>query len=413
MKKKIAAVLDGIIYWSIVLLPFSIAVAPAAMEVCAGLLSVSFLAKKSIGNKVFALDKKIAVPCLLLLVISVFSMLNSVNHHDSMRGLFKLVRYLLLLAIMAEEVKDRRHIGRIVVSMVAGAFLVSVDAVWQLAVGKDFIRGNAPVVNIGIARATASFPDANVLGIYLSALVLVPLAIALYHARKAKRVLIGLVTAVIISGLALTYSRPTLLAVYVSTLILGVVRRGKALILILLFLAVIAPFAAPASVKDFARQVNYDPLRFMCNDDRIAIYRNTVRMIQQHPVIGVGVNTFMKNYRFYKESPEYRNVVTSDFIYAHNNFLHMAGETGLLGLGIFCWFLIVLFRENLAGQGRLRDRYLALLSLAVVLCLVAFLINGLTESSLYYSKVAMIFWYLAGLSLAFKQFVHEDTGKLG
>jgi len=116
----------------------------------------------------------------------------------------------------------------------------------------------------------------------------------------------------------------------------------------------------------------------------------------------------MKNYKKYKELPEYRNVITADFMYGHNNFLHMAGEIGLLGLAIFLWFLYRLFRLNIAAYRKLKTGYLKDISLGLILCLLAFLINGLTESSFYYSRVALIFWYLVGFSLALIKFCDAD-----
>ena len=151
------------------------------------------------------------------------------------------------------------------------------------------------------------------------------------------------------------------------------------------------------------------PVRFMCNDDRIAIFRNSLKMIRQHPLMGVGANTFMKNYQRYKENPEYRNVVTSDYLYAHNNFLHLTAEIGLLGLGVFLWLLYRLFKQGVRIYRKLADNYLKIISLSLIACLLAFLVNGLTESSLYSSRVAMIFWYLAGFLFALDKFASLKT----
>ena len=142
----------------------------------------------------------------------------------------------------------------------------------------------------------------------------------------------------------------------------------------------------------------------MCNDDRIAIFRNSINMIKQHPIIGVGANTFMKNYKKYKESPEYMNIVTSDTLYAHNNFLHIAAELGLIGLSIFIWLLYQLFRECVSIYKGQEDPFFKIVSLSLSACLLAFLVNGLTESSLYSSRVALIFWYIMGLSFSLKKF---------
>jgi len=52
----------------------------------------------------------------------------------------------------------------------------------------------------------------------------------------------------------------------------------------------------------------------------------------------------------------------------------------------------------------LDNHYLKIVSLSLSACLLAFLVNGLTESSLYYSRVAIIFWYIMGLALALNKF---------
>ena len=94
---------------------------------------------------------------------------------------------------------------------------------------------------------------------------------------------------------------------------------------------------------------------------------------------------------------------------AHNNFLHMAGEIGLTGLLLFLWFLYRLFGESKNIYRSTGDTYLKTVSLSLIACVIAFLVNGFTESSLYYSVVAVLFWYIAGLLLSLKKFVHGTT----
>lgn len=406
MREKIIRFFDAVVYGMIILIPFSMAIAPAPMNIFMGWLIFSFLIKKLLTKQKLFINTTLNIPFLCFFIISFISLINSVNYQDSFRGLFRLVQYMFIFLIIAQELKDKVHVRRIVLSMILGISLVSIDALWQVIFGKDFIRGHLPIINIGIKRATASFPDANVLGIYLSALIPTLFVLTLYYFKNKQKLIMLLVSLLGFLGLVLTYSRPTILAIYVILLLLGMVKKDKILMFALIILAIIAPFIAPASIKNWARSVDYHPIRFMCNDDRIAIYRNTLNMIKAHPLIGMGVNTFMKNYRKYKESPEYRNIITSDYMYAHNNFLHIVAEIGIPGLGIFLWLIYRLFRKSVYIYNKLKDNFLKNISLALILCLVAFLVNGLTESSLYYSRVAMIFWYLVGFSLALDKFVY-------
>ncbi|MDD5255598.1 MAG: O-antigen ligase family protein [Candidatus Omnitrophica bacterium] len=402
---RLTALFEYTVYYCLIIIPFALAIAPAPANIFMGLLIAAFLAKKIISKEPLARKSAITVPLFLFFLVTCLSLVNSVDYRDSIKGgVLRLVQYMLVFFAAAEHIRDHRHVRRIFYAMALGITLASLDAFWQVATGKDFIRGYAPVVNLGLVRATAAFKDANLLGIYLSAFLPALLGLALYHAKGKQRLIFAAASVLGMAGIFLTYSRPTYLALYVSVFLLAAVKRSR-VILVLLFLGALAlPLLAPQSIKDWAKEMQYNPLRMMCNDDRIAAYRNSLNMIRAHPVVGVGANTYMENYRHYKESPEYRNIVTIDYMYAHNNFLHMAAEVGLTGLALFIWFLASLFKGARKTYKRLTCAHARMLVLGGIACLAAFLVNGLTESSLYYSRVAVIFWYLAGITMAAANF---------
>ena len=399
--------LDKFIYWVVVLLPFSIAIAPAPMNVFMGFLIAAFLLKKLLKKEQLFKSDPVNIPLLFFFSVICLSAINSVSLYDTLKGgIFRVAQYIFIFYIVKEEVKDKAHLNKILLFLGLGAALASFNGVFQVATGRDFIRGYQPILNIGLLRATAAFKDSNILGIYLSAIIPLILGLGFYYFKGIKKAAVFLVGLLVLIGIALTYSRPTLLAVYAALLFFGLARRSKALLSLLLIFTLASPFLLPKSVKEWAREVEYNPLRFMCNDDRIAVYLHSLNMIKAHPVIGVGANTFMKSYKKYKTFPEYRGIITLDEMKAHNNYLHMAGEIGLTGLAVFFWFLYCLFRESKNIYRSTSDNYLKTVSLSLIACVIAFLVNGLTESSLYYSVVAVMFWYIAGLSLALKKFTY-------
>ena len=394
--------LDFIIYWAIVLLPFSFAIAPGMTYAFIILMALAFISKKIITRERLFIRTPIDLQLLLLIVAALISFKNSVDYRASIQGVVKLLQNFFLLMICAEEIKDKKHIQHIVFACACGVSLAAIDGLWQVIFGKDFIRGREVIVNIGIRRATAAFPNSNILGIYLSALAPLVIGTGLFFFKGLKKALLLVAGVLAILGIFLTFSRGTALAVYLSLLSLGLMRKSRIMSWALIGIILVCPFIMPQSIRNWAKEVNYNPLRFMLNDDRISAYKNAMNMIQHHPVVGVGVNTFSKNYLTYKlAEPDYAK--TTDTMYAHNIYLHMAGETGLVGLGIFLWLLFVLFRDNFLTLGRLKDDYLKVAAISISACLIAFLINGLTETSLYYARIAMIFWFLVGISLSFRR----------
>ena len=403
-------VFDYIFFSAIVLIPFFMAIAPAPVNIFMGLLIFSYLAQGMIKKEGILPKTGVNLPLLFFFLLTCISLFNSIALRDSLRGgVLRLLLYIFLLFGVSAGIKNKRQLKLVVFAIVAGLVLASLDAIWQVAAGFDFIRHYQPVINIGLVRATAAFKDSNILGIYLSGLAPLVFGLALYYFKKGKRAVFITLSLVILLGVILTYSRPTLLAIYLALFFFALVKRDKLLLGALLVITLLSPFLAPPAVKNWAKEVEYNPLRFMCNDDRIAVYRNSLHMIKAHPFIGVGANAFMNSYKQYKEFPEYRNVVTLDEMKAHNIYLQMAGETGLLGLGIFFWLLYCLFKKAREIYKQAKDDYVKIVVLSLVACLVAFLVNGLTESSLYYSRVALLFWYLAGFLLALEKINYADV----
>ncbi|MFA5089655.1 MAG: hypothetical protein WC510_01320 [Candidatus Omnitrophota bacterium] len=156
--QKAVKYLDYVIYWAIVVIPFSISLGPAFTNILMGFMFFSFLVKKIIKREKWFIRTTINIPFILLVVISLLSFKNTIDYHASVKGLVKLIQNALIFLVCVEEIKDRRHIGCIVLSVILGASLSSIDAVWQILTGRDFIRGYAPIINIGLKRATAAFP---------------------------------------------------------------------------------------------------------------------------------------------------------------------------------------------------------------------------------------------------------------
>jgi O-antigen ligase len=70
---------------------------------------------------------------------------------------------------------------------------------------------------------------------------------------------------------------------------------------------------------------------------RIVFWRNTVRMIHDHPFLGVGTGGFLDGYMPYVQGvPGWKGDGTGD---PHNQFLKILGEQGLIGFAAFLFLI--------------------------------------------------------------------------
>ncbi len=394
-------VLEFILYWAIVLLPFSVAISNGMSNTVMGFIAGAYFIKKIVKRERPFINTPLTLPFLLFLAVAFISMRNSVSLGDSWHGITKLLKSGLIFMICAEEIRGIEHIKKIIVSMASGVLITSIDGLWQLKFGWDFVRGEKVQSSlIELARPTGPFPNPNVMGIYLGLIAPLIIGLTLYYYKGKEFVYWCAVSILAAAGIYITFSRGSGLGLFFSVLFLALMRRHKVILTVLVAALLIFPFVMPKNIKNWAKMAHYNPLVFLLNQDRISMYMNATHMISQHPVIGVGVNTYAKNYGHYKTKEAEAYAHTLDTAYAQNNFFQMAGETGLVGLGLFFWLLWLLFRELLRYYRKSPDGYSKIVALSLVACFIAFLINGLTESSLYYSSVAAMFWFFAGISMA-------------
>lgn len=396
-KEQIVLFSKKFIYWDIILIPFAASFSSAVVNILIGWLIGIYLLKRILLKDYQLKKNAITIPFILIIIVSLTSFFNSVNLESSIGGMGKLFIYGFLLQIVSEELKDRRHLKRIIMAIILGLYLSSLDGIYQLAFGKDFFRNQPYDSVIGLARLKATFPHTNIFAAYLALFLPVGTALTLYYLKGKRRILLGLLTALGVYCLIFTFSRGAIFGFATAILLTAIIKRSKLVLLALAIALIITPLLLPKSISNWIKTTD-SVWEVLLNKERINIYKTSLNMIRSHPVIGVGVNTYCLNYQKYKIK-ETSGFTGDARYYAHNIFLHMAGEIGLLGLAIFIWLLLLFFKTWYSYFKSINSDFFKICCLGLAAGIIAFLINGLTETNLYYPKVATLFWYQVGLSL--------------
>ncbi len=115
---------------------------------------------------------------------------------------------------------------------------------------------------------------------------------------------------------------------------------------------------------------------------RLDLYRNSLILVQEYPFIGAGLGGFMMLYSTYSFL-----IHVGYIIHAHNLFLNVAIEQGLIALFMLFW-MWTWFGKSLwqaAKGGRI-----APLPAAAALSLITILLHGLVEDALYGSRAILL-----------------------
>lgn len=109
---------------------------------------------------------------------------------------------------------------------------------------------------------------------------------------------------------------------------------------------------------------------------RVPLMETALRMIEDNPAVGVGLNGYRTNMTRYDETGMFVSQVFPNPV--HNIFAHITAEAGIIGSAIFCLLIALSLFESFRMMGS-DDRLLAALSLGLGLGMIAFIISGTKE----------------------------------
>ncbi len=205
-----------------------------------------------------------------------------------------------------------------------------------------------------------------------------------------------MVPASLLAGVALsaTAARHAWVGLAVGILVVGATsRRFVPASAGLLLGILLAAGATPAPVRQRVQSIV--DLQDVTVRDRLAMWHSGLRMIRDHPLLGVGPGQVRAWYPSYRR-PE---AVRTSTGHLHSSPIQIAAERGLPALAIWLWVWIAFFREGARilrrlGGDRSEERTLICASLAGV---AGFLVAGLFQHTFGDGDVVLVVYALMAL----------------
>ena len=235
-------------------------------------------------------------------------------------------------------------------------------------------------------------------------LIPIPLVMALTHiAPERERLAAGIAAAVMTGTVFLSGSRGGMLAVSVEFTVLALVlmRQKKSMrfaIGAVAFAVVLVTLLAWVGGKELTTRVSSistEARSEISGGMRLSIDRDALRMFRNRPVLGWGLGTFPTVY------PQFRSFYTNFFVSeAHNDYLQLLAELGVLGFATMIWFLVVLYRTALHKIGNWTSQVTGALTLACIMGSTGILVHSFFDFNLQIPANAALFYVFCTLASA-------------
>jgi O-antigen ligase len=234
-------------------------------------------------------------------------------------------------------------------------------------------------------------------------LVPIPLVLSLTRLASTKtRAVAAAAAAVMVGTIFLSGSRGGMIAIAAELVILAAVlvkqKRGLRTaigigVFLVIMVAVLVWIGGPELTQRLATAApSHSELP---SDIRGYINRDGLKMFLRRPILGWGLGTFPVVY------PEFRTFYTNFFVNeAHNDYLQLLVEMGLLGFGTMLWFLATLYRRALKKMGNWTGEMGGAVTLACLLGLSGILVHSAVDFNLQIPANAALFYVLCTIAAA-------------
>ncbi|MCX5801659.1 MAG: O-antigen ligase family protein [Candidatus Eisenbacteria bacterium] len=302
------------------------------------------------------------------------------------------VKWLIFYVLVSNIVRTQRHVILLSVFVLFGAGLSGFAGLWT------FSQQEMPVTLRAVFRAAGLASNPNELAIVM--VTALPISIYVLGAVKEKlaRLFFAAITLTLIGANLVTLARTGLIVMVVVLLIIAVLERRRKWGRLLVAVFVLAlPLLIPRGFW-----VRFAATGLLTGDSsallRTGAMTAGLRMFTENPITGVGFGAYLG------KSTQYGDIIFS--LVAHNMYLHVLAESGILGLGAMLFLIWSSFRNmRLAEKAASEGSPLRFLARGYVLAYVAFLLCGLLTSI----QLNQSFWFMPAASVFFLRVARGET----
>jgi O-antigen ligase len=235
-------------------------------------------------------------------------------------------------------------------------------------------------------------------------LVPIPLVLALTRLPEDReRIAAGIAAAVMVGTIFLSGSRGGMLAIgfelaVLAVILLGEKKRMRVVVGMVAFGVVLVGMLTWLGGRELTARVSSitsESRAEISGGMRSSIDRDALQMFRSKPVLGWGLGTFPTVY------PQFRSFYTNFFVNeAHNDYLQLLVETGILGFATMIWFLVVLYRRAVPKIGSWMTDVNGAVTLACMLGLSGILVHSFVDFNLQIPANAALFYVFCIIATA-------------
>ncbi|MGA7752693.1 MAG: O-antigen ligase family protein [Candidatus Sulfotelmatobacter sp.] len=368
------------------------------------LLTLLWLAKQWLDGEIDIVWNPLFLPmggfAVLILTQLIFGL--TAYRHDSISQAMLYCAYAMLCFLTTQSLVRSSQARKIAVILALYGFAVAAFALLQ---------GVAPNGKLYWIREPrmggwiyGSYVNHNHYAGLMELLIPIPLVISMTHlVHEKERLAAGVAAAIMVGTVFLSGSRGGMIAILVELIAFAIVvfRKQKGIriaISAVAFVVVLVSLLAWLGGKELTSRVSSistEAHSEISGGVRLSIDRDGLKMFRHKPILGWGLGTFPVVY------PQFRSFYTNFFVNeAHNDYLQLLAEMGLVGFGLMIWFVVLGYRRALRKIKNWNSDVSCATTLACTLGFTGILVHSFFDFNLQIPANAALFYVFCSIAAA-------------
>ncbi|OGX15231.1 MAG: hypothetical protein A2166_00380 [Omnitrophica WOR_2 bacterium RBG_13_41_10] len=359
------------------------------------------------SNLNLSLKSSITIPIIIFSILGILSFIKSgfyfgyVYFGQFLSPLKEWLLPLFLFFLFFVSVKNKNDIRQFVMLITIITICIAVLVVFEylkVREADDFEK----------MRVGAIFEQPNSAGAFFVYYAFILVGLFLMNIRKYRYWFLSLPILVSARALMYTFSRGAIIAFVCAGLFITFIKNKLMFLIVclLLVLAFLKPTILPSAlyyrfsstfVKDKATyDVAIEEKLEPSAQQRIVVWRGAIQMIKDHPLFGVGYGVFPHLISFYAPVGQ---------MDAHNTYLILFAELGLIGLISFLWIIALIFKNTWFVYRKAKDKFIKAFALGFLAGIFGLMVCNIFGSRLDSLALTGFFWILAALIFKSKRLI--------
>jgi len=346
---------------------------------------------------------KLSIFMLILFVMMLVSTTYAVDTKIALSESARFLSYIFVYFLIKYELNEEQNINVLLKCYIFTSFILSCIGLVQHFTGFALDNSFRKAGGLGGSiRIAATLFNPNAYGAYLILIIFPVIMLSIYEKKKKEKIVYVVLSILLISNLLMTYSRNVVLGFGIGLLVLTLIYSIR-LIYVLGGFGILICFI-PSVFQRFKGMAT-----LLKDDPRVKLWQTALKMIQDHPIRGVGNGNFITRYNDYI----YKYKDLQYYYYrtypSHNSYLKVESELGIIGILSFLGILATaLFRINKLYKATI-DKFHKPFYIGVMASMTAFLFMNFSDNLFFVPKVTTYFWVLLATSEALLNNLHKEN----